>query len=222
MQKLADNLWIVSTPQSFLGIHVGTRMTAVRLSSGHLWLHSPVPLDDEALASLKALGEVGHIVAPNLYHHLYVGEVASRFPSAQVHVASGLDKKRKDLKVDSILGDEPPEAWRKDLDQIKIDGTWLGETVFFHRATQTLISSDLVENFATSNHWLTRLYLKVQGLEHRLKVAWLLRLCYRDKEKARACIDRMLEWDFDRVILAHGANIEADGREKLREAFAWL
>ncbi len=217
-----DNLWVLPAPLSFLGVHVGTRMTVVRLSSGRLWLHSPVPLSRQIRAGLAALGEVGHIVAPNLFHHLYAGDAAGFFPDATVYAPAGLRKKRKSLRIDEILGDEPPAAWRDDLDQLNIEGTLLAETVFFHRATRTLISSDLAENFATSDHWLTRLYLKAQGLENRFGIAWLLKVCYRDKQKARRCIDRLLEWDFDRVILAHGQILETGGRDKLRAAFDWL
>jgi len=217
-----DNLWVVAAPLRFLGVHVGTRMTVVRLSCGRLWLHSPVPLARETRNELAELGEIGHIVAPNLFHHLYVGDIADSFPGATVHAAAGLRRKRKDLRIDETLGEAPPAAWRDDLDQLHIEGTLLGETVFFHRETRTLISSDLAENFASSDHWLTRLYLKSQRLEHRFGVAWLLRVCYRDKHKARRCIDRLLEWDIERVILAHGEIVESGGRAALREAFAWL
>ncbi|NNM21680.1 MAG: DUF4336 domain-containing protein [Gammaproteobacteria bacterium] len=217
-----QNLWVVAAPLNFLGVHVGTRMTVVRLSNGRLWLHSPVPLEPQARADLAALGEVGHIVAPNMFHHLYVGDTASLFPGATVHAVAGLRRKRRDLHIDEMLGPEPSSAWAADLDQLQIEGTWLAETVFFHRATRTLISSDLAENFASSGHWFTRFYLKTQGLENRFRIAWLLRVCYRDKQKARRCIDRMLEWDIERVILAHGRILETGGRDELRAAFDWL
>lgn len=222
LEPVDENLWVVAAPLSFLGVHVGTRMTVVRLSDGSLWLHSPVQLDAETQAEIIALGEVRHIVAPNLFHHLYVGEAADLFPGAAVHAVAGLQKKRKDLRIDETLGEEPAAAWRDDLDQLQVQGTLLAETVFFHRATRTLISSDIAENFASSDHWLTRIYLKAQRLEHRFWVAWLLRICYRDKQNARRCIDRMLEWDIDRVILAHGHILETGGRDKLRAAFEWL
>jgi hypothetical protein len=34
--------------------------------------------------------------------------------------------------------------------------------------------------------------------------------------------DRILRWDFDRILLAHGAPVERDGREVMREAYRWL
>ncbi|MCH7600214.1 MAG: DUF4336 domain-containing protein, partial [Myxococcales bacterium] len=35
-------------------------------------------------------------------------------------------------------------------------------------------------------------------------------------------IDRILEWDFDRVTVTHGQVLESGGRAKLEQAFAWL
>jgi hypothetical protein len=32
----------------------------------------------------------------------------------------------------------------------------------------------------------------------------------------------MLAWNADRIVLAHGDNIESGGREVLRRAYAWL
>ena len=64
-------------------------------------------------------------------------------------------------------------------------------------------------------------------------VAWLLgnrrpgatlleHVMIRDRRSAREQIGRMLTWDFDRVLLAHGPPIESGGRDVLRDAYAWL
>jgi hypothetical protein len=44
----------------------------------------------------------------------------------------------------------------------------------------------------------------------------------KDRAAVRASIDRILAWDFDRIIVGHGNNIEAHGREVLRDAFSFL
>ena len=41
-------------------------------------------------------------------------------------------------------------------------------------------------------------------------------------EQARRSLDRILAWDFDRVVVAHGDVLERGGRELLREGYAWL
>lgn len=44
----------------------------------------------------------------------------------------------------------------------------------------------------------------------------------RNRKAAREQVDRMLAWDFDRIVLAHGGIIETGGREVVRRAYAWL
>ena len=222
LRQLDQDLWVVDAPLSMLGIRVGTRMTVVRLSTGGLWLHSPVPVDAGLQAALNALGPVEFIVAPNRFHHLFVGEAASMWPSAQVWGVPGLQKKRKDLSFDAVLDGHAAPPWTDDLQQIAIGGTLLEETVFFHAASRTLITSDLAENCLQSAHLPTRVYARLGGATEKFVVPWLLRICYRDKPSARADLERMLQWDFDRVVLAHGRILEQGGKERVREAYRWL
>jgi hypothetical protein len=61
------------------------RCTAFRLSSGGLCLYSPVAgLGAEARDSLRRLGEVIALLAPNHYHNKGLGEYADAFPSAKL------------------------------------------------------------------------------------------------------------------------------------------
>ena len=64
LQELAKNIWTASVHHSFIGLHVGTRMTVIRLSSGKLLLHSPVALPEQLRSEIDALGPVAHIVCP--------------------------------------------------------------------------------------------------------------------------------------------------------------
>ena len=48
------------------------------------------------------------------------------------------------------------------------------------------------------------------------------RVLIRDRAAAREQVGRMLAWDADRIVLAHGDIIETGGREVLRRAYAWL
>jgi hypothetical protein len=47
-------------------------------------------------------------------------------------------------------------------------------------------------------------------------------LLIRDRAAARASLERILAWDFDRVIVAHGEILESGGREALRAGYSWL
>jgi len=43
-----------------------------------------------------------------------------------------------------------------------------------------------------------------------------------ERTEARDEIGRILEWDFDRLIMAHGDVIETDGKQAFRSAYRWL
>ena len=43
---------------------------------------------------------------------------------------------------------------------------------------------------------------------------------WSDKGAARASLERILAWDFERVVLAHGDCIDTDAKARLREAWA--
>ena len=84
LSKLDENLWVASRPLKLFVGDIGCRMTVIRLPSGGLLLHSPVPLDPPTRQALDALGPVRWIVGPSKVHHLYLGDYASAYPAAQL------------------------------------------------------------------------------------------------------------------------------------------
>jgi Domain of unknown function (DUF4336) len=221
-ETLAPGVHCFDGECSPVGLQLGTRMTAIQLSAGGLWLHSPRELDDETRTELEALGSVKFIVAPNKVHHLFVAPYPSAFRGATLVGAPGLAKKRADLPFEAELGDEAPPEWASDIEQTLLRGApYVNEVVFFHRGSKSLLLTDLAFNFASHGHWWTRTYLGLMD-GFGFGPSRVMRACIRDEKAARASIDRVLEWDFDRVILPHGDVLEHGGREALRAAYAWL
>jgi hypothetical protein len=56
----------------------------------------------------------------------------------------------------------------------------------------------------------------------RLAPSKLDPLLIRDRRAARESLERILAWDFDRVIVAHGDVQERGGHALLRDGYAWL
>jgi hypothetical protein len=223
LYELAPGLWIAERSQRFYGLEVGTRMSVVRLARGDLLLHSPVALDAELRRELDAIGPVRFVVAPNRVHHLYAGDVARAYPEARLWVAPGLERKRPDLQFVAVLDDEAPDEWKGEVDQTFFRGRpYENEVVFLHRASRTLILCDLAFNFgpraAAPTRWLMRL-LRSYG---RFGPSRLDPLLIRDRAAARRSLERILAWDFERVVVAHGDVLESGGREALRRGYAWL
>ena len=223
LRKLADDLWVAERPQRFYGLEVGARMSVIRLASGDLLLHSPLRLDPDLRRQLDAIGPVRFAVAPNRVHHLYAGEVAQVYPGARLWVAPGLARKRPDLRFEGELGDEAPPEWRGQVDQTFFRGRpYENEVVFCHRASRTLIICDLAFNFGPATATPTRLLMQLLRSYGRFGPSTLDPLLIRDRAAARQSLERILGWDFDRVIVAHGDVLEHGGREGLRSGYRWL
>jgi hypothetical protein len=218
---LADDLWTHERRLRFLGVETGSRMTIVRLRDG-LVVHSPAPLDQELRAEVDALGDVMAIVAPSLFHHLGVRSWTEAYPDAVTCCCPGLERKRADLRWHRVLGDTPEPEWAGELEQVFFKARRMeNEVVFHHPASRTLICADIVFNLGAHPSRLTRLVATAMGAR-RPGATWLEHLMIRDRAGAREQIDRMLAWDFDRIVLSHGPMIETGGHEVLRRAYAWL
>jgi hypothetical protein len=222
LEPITDGLWSTTRPLRFLGLETGTRMTIARLGSGGLFVHSPVALDPALRVAVDALGTVTAVVAPSRFHHLYVGDWRAAHPNALRCCCPGLERKRPDLAWDRILGDVPEPEWREDLDQVFFGARSLeNEVVFFHRATRTIVVADAIFNLGTHPSRLTRLVSWLMGGAEP-GTTWLERLLIRDRAAARAQVDRMIAWDAERIVVAHGDVITHGGTEVLRRAYAWL
>ena len=221
MRECDADLFVTEQPLRFAGLEIGTRMSVVRLRGGQLLLHSPVRLDAGLRSELEALGEVRFLVAPNRFHHLFAGEAAAAYPKAELWGAPGLERKRPDLAL-RVLEDQPPPGWADELDQCRVEGFPLvNEVVFFHRSSRTLIATDLAFGVGPDQPLSTRLFLRLGGVR-RFGPTYLERLLARDRTAARRSLERILAWDFSRVVIAHGPVLESGGREALRDSYAWL
>ena len=222
-RPLDANLWVIDRPLRVYGLQIGCRMSVVRLADGSLFLHSPVPHDAETRRALDALGPVRHVVAPNKVHHLFAGAWRDAAPDALLYAAPGLPEKRSDLRFDRVLDDDAPSAWDGQIDQALCRGIpYTNEVAFCHRGSRTLLLTDLIFNMHDGENLWTRLWLRAMGIHGELGVGRHVRHLVRDRAALRESLDRILAWDFDRVVVAHGVVLQRAGRRVLRRAFDWL
>jgi hypothetical protein len=191
-------------------------------------VHSPTQLTDELADAVTALGPVGHLVAPNWIHYAYVGAWQARFPEAVSWAAPGVEaraaKKGRALAFDRALGPEAPADWAGEIDQMIVRGSKVHrEAVFFHRASRTLVLTDLIENFEPRRLGLvTRLATRLAGVQDPDGKAPIdMRQTFRDRAALKADVERMIGWAPERVILAHGRWYAENGTEELKRAFRW-
>ena len=228
--RIAEDIWTVEGPEAGYRLAGAvlpcpTRMTVVRLPSG-LWLHSPVAFSPALADRLRALGQVRFIVAPNTFHHLHLADWAAAYPGAKAYLSPDLiGRVAVPEGRASALSDAAPDDWAGVIDQHLLRLPRFIEALFLHRASRTLIVTDLLQNFEASRvvARLARLLLAIGGatgpgggtsMEIRLAA-----LGHRDR--MRAARDAMIGWDPARIVLAHGRCYDADIAAELRRAFDW-
>ena len=207
------------------GAVMQARMNVVRLADGALLVHSPTPVDDALAAEIAALGPVAYVVAPNCYHHLHVTPFLTRFPGVKVYSAPGLAQKRPDLTLAGTLDDGAALPWAGVLDHITLGGApRLNEVVFLHRASRSLLVTDLLFNVTAPDNWATGMVLRLMGTYKRLGPSRLLRWrLTKDRRALKADVERMLAWDFVRVLPGHGDLFESpETRERVRASLGWV
>lgn len=203
-------------------------MTVVRLTNREIVVVSPIQVDSETVGQLNQLGTVAHIVAPNLYHYLFAADFKALYPEATFWAAPGLKLKEPDLPIDKMIEDETAQPWNE-LKVVFFDGfktigsggfDLLNECVFFHPKSRTLILTDAAFNFDESFPLATQLAARVGGGYKSLSPSLLEKIATTDKKKVKESLNRVLDWDFERVIMAHGSIVETDGKRKLRMGYA--
>lgn len=225
--QLDDDLFAHVQDVRFMGITMPARMSVVR-EGAQLVVISPFRPSDALCHALDALGEVAHIIAPNLFHHLFAGDFKARYP-AKLWAPRGLEQKRPDLEIDAFFDDEgaigpltyracPAFGMRTSLLARKS----FGETVFFHEASRTLIVTDCCFHFDESCSPLLRTLARASGGYKRLAPSPVERFGVIDKAAARKTVDEILKWDFVRVVVAHGGVVEDDAKTRFRDGFTWL
>lgn len=223
LNSAAPGLWDLNAPMSIFGMHLGHRMTVAQLGDGSLWVHSPVAYTAEVGRALAELGPVRHIVAPNCMHDTYLEGWFAAYPGARFHGARGFAAVRPDLRFTDTLGPTPDAAWADRFEQHEIGGMpKVNEVAFLHRASRTLILTDLVFNLGPDMPFLSRVLMRLNDSYCKFGPSRIVKSVIKDRAAVRASVDHILTWDFDRIVLSHGDIIPTGGKVLLRDAFTFL
>jgi hypothetical protein len=61
------------------------------------------------------------------------------------------------------------------------------------------------------------------GTHKRLAVSRLVKLGTKDPQRAKAGVERMLNWPFQRLIMAHGVPLEGpEIKSRITEILSWM
>jgi len=226
LEEFGPSLYFADGPSvSFFGFPYPTRMAVARLTDGSVWVWSPIALSAEIERAVDALGPVRHVVSPNKIHHLFLSAWAERWPDARVYASPGLAARKPEIHFDAELGDEAEPAWSEEIDQVIFRGSFaMDEVVFFHRPSRTAILCDLIQRHdpAKMRGW-KGMAMRIDGLVgDRGSTPREWRASFLKRGPARAARERVLAWEPEQLLIAHGVCVQGAATAIIADAFGWI
>ncbi|KAJ7054377.1 hypothetical protein C8F01DRAFT_488441 [Mycena amicta] len=231
IREVASDIWTFSRPFALFGyVHLGGRSTAVKLSSGDVWVIASTPLSPETKETLKNLGPVKYIIGVNARHNLYLGDFKRAYPDAKLIAPAAAARfcEDKTLTFDGLWGQDPPETkygFEDDIEACYFSSYLNKDVAFLHRASSSLIIGDLITNLPG-----TEQYSKSEATGRfpfygpvGKPSGWIqgkmLASRVSDPETMQRHVKTVAEWPISRIIPCHGDVIETNASGVWREAF---
>ena len=226
LEPFGPSLYVADGPTvSFFGFPYPTRMAVARLSDGSVWVWSPIALTPALADEVQSIGPVRYIVSPNKLHHLFLQAWAEHWPDARLYAPPGLARKKPALRFHAELDDRPSPSWAEDIDQVVFRGSIaMAEVAFFHRASRTAIMGDLIQRFSDQHlsGW-KGMVMRFSGLAGECGSTprdW--RTSFLRHRPARAALRKVLEWNPERLLIAHGACAQTRAAGIIAAALSWI
>jgi hypothetical protein len=126
------------------------------------------------------------------------------------------------LRYDGFLGDSPPSCLVPDFELAGVFGRLMSEVAMLHAPSRTLLLVDLIENIGDETpriNWLLKACWKLLGMWNVPVPAPEYRFGWRHRAEARAALEKIVAWDFERIVIAHGDLIEHDAKATAERAW---
>lgn len=193
------------------------RSTFVSLEKNGLLISPGSCLD---LNQLKTLTGVTDIIAPSLFHCGGIPKAHSVFPNSKVWGPIGASEVKSKINWTHELSTSQ-WPYNDQLALIEIKGMpKVNEIVFFHRETKSLIISDLCFNMVDASGLGAWIILNLFGTYRKLAVSKFFLKLVQDRNAFEQSLKILFSYDFENIIVSHGANVMGQGRSKLIKAFA--
>jgi hypothetical protein len=222
IERLEENLWTVSS--GVPGIPgLRRRMSIVRRADGDLLFFNGVPVDDAALATLRALGRPAFLVVPQRFHTLDVHAFRERLGVRVLAPARDRARIGEIVAVDGAFEDLPPDPA---VELVTVAGFKTGEGMAVVRSggRTSLLVADVVLNVPNGPGLAGFLFrvLGMTGDRPSLPLPLRLRLV-RDRKALRAQLEGLSRTPgLARIVPSHGAVVDRDPAGVLRGIVASL
>ncbi len=189
------------------------RSTVIPVRSGRV-LYAPA--STLTADELTSAGAITDIVIPNLFHTVGAAVASAVFPEARVWGPAA-----KPGFAPQALLDKDPWPFEDELALCELKGQpKFREFVLVHHASRSLLVGDLAFNLQDASGVGARLLFGLFGTYRRFAVSRLFVRMVHDRAAFTRSLEELLQHDVARLLPTHGAILESDAREQLRDALA--
>jgi len=223
LERVDDNMMTVTGDIPMPLMKLSRRMTIVRLKDGRLVVFSAIALDENEMNTIEAFGRLAFLIVPSDKHRLDSRIWKSRYPQLCVVTPPGSLEKVEDVVAVDMTS---PQFDDPSVQFVAVPGTADRESalVVNGRAGTTLILNDVVGNVRDASGvggWLLR---RFGFAGDRAQIPGVVRMVLL--KDARALRAQLLKWadigSLRRILVSHGAPIEDNPRQVLRDLAASL
>jgi len=207
VREIHPKLWIFERPYTYKMFEIGLNTIVVKISDEELLIYNPSTLQDPAmLAELTGRGRVAYVMSGSIHHHAYFQEWVQQFPNAKFVPSIGLDNKKKTIPwVSSEERSKLFQTLSTQIQFIDVKGcAEMAETVAFHIASKTLITTDLFTYFNSNAATSGTIAGRLSGAFEKLTLNSFFSSSIGDHKNLRISLDEILALSCARVTLGHG------------------
>jgi hypothetical protein len=216
-REIAPGVALMRYPLRAFGIDFRRCVTLLRLADGRVVIHSSAPFTAEDVAAIRRFGVPSWLVEATLMHDTFARPVSAVFPDLPYLAPDGFTKVSG---VPTRPLDPPPSDWTGEIEVLKVEGLRkINEHALFHRASQTLVLADLFFHFPADSRGWPRFFARhIMRLPRLSGISAFFRLMIRDREAFALSMKKVLEWDFEQLVVGHGEPIQNDAKRIVMQA----
>jgi hypothetical protein len=210
-REIARGVAIMQYPLRAFGIDFRRCVTLLRLTDGRVVIHSSAPFAREDVEAICLFGEPSWLVEGTLMHDTFARPVRAVFPDIPYLAPDGFAK-LSGVPTQPLC--PPPPDWAGEIEVLRVDGLRkINEHAFFHHASRTLVLADLLFHFpADSRGWPRFFAQRIMRLPRLFGISAFFRLMIRDREAFALSMNKVLEWDFEQIVVGHGEPVQRNAK----------
>ncbi len=213
---ITPKLALMRYPFPVFGIDFARNVTLIRLRDGRVVIHSTAPFSAADVEAIRNFGTPSWLVDATLLHDTFAKKGHAAFPDIPYLAPPGFSEITA-VNTDPLY--PAPAYWADQIDVIPMEGLKKHEHALLHRESRTLIVADLIFNFAADTRGWARFFVRhVMRLPRLRGISVFFKMFIADREAFAKSMAKILELDFDRMIVAHVDPIQKDAKAMLRQA----